>query len=108
MIRIETDKEINPGQLCAELGRVELRHVAGAHVEADTDEVTLRSALDAHVPDPDWTDPEAPPPPPDPHDELRDRIAAATTLEELQAALLGTQPDAGARVAGRPIPDAVA
>lgn len=51
----------------------------------------IQAVVDAHVPKP-------PAPPPDPWAEIQNQIAAATTLDELKAALLGTAPGAKARI----------
>lgn len=101
MARIETDKKINPTQLGIELGRVPLK-VGGGYVESGAvTEAELRAAVDAHVADDAYVDPQYVPPP-DPDQELRDAIAGATTLDELKAALTGSGPAAIARVAARP------
>lgn len=57
------------------------------------DEQTVRQVVGDH-------DPTPPDPPPDPDDELRAAIEGATSLNELKAALLGT--NRPARVASRP------
>lgn len=64
MARVDTAKDINPTQLCVELGRVELRHVAGSYVEASVDQAVLDAAVAAHVADPAYVDPTAPAFPP--------------------------------------------
>lgn len=62
MARVSTSKTINPSQLGVELGRVALR-VGDGYVDAPTvDEAALQAGIDAHVADPDWVDPNPPPP----------------------------------------------
>lgn len=62
MARIEADKTVNATQLCVELGRVPLE-VNGRTVSSDAvSEADLRAAVEAHVADPDYVDPDAPPP----------------------------------------------
>jgi hypothetical protein len=62
--RYETTKDINLTQLCVELGRVPLRCVVGEFVEAeDVDDQTLAAAVEGHVADPDYVDPDPPEPP---------------------------------------------
>lgn len=119
MVRLDTDKPINPSQLGMELGRIPVRHVEGRYVDVDGVTVdALQVAVDAHVADPGWVDPDAPPPPSMPSlqaqiNDLRERVAApaaavtgaaassldpatrkaianATTIDQLKSALLNT------------------
>lgn len=71
-------------------------------VPDDADTAAITAVVTAH-------DPTPPPPPPDPDAELAKQIGAATTLDELKAALLGKSgvlaagtEDPQARVKGRP------
>lgn len=85
MARVDTDKPINPTQLGVELGRVTLRGVDGEWWESDAvTQEALEAAVKAHVADDGYVDPDAPPPPP----SKDDAIAAASTFDELKAALL--------------------
>ena len=80
MARIQTEKTVNPTQLAIELGRVPLRCVVGRYVDAEgVGEAALRSAVDAHVADPDFVDPDPEPEPVDVvnHRTLRQRAEGA-------------------------------
>lgn len=95
MARITVSKEIDPVSIRQALGGIDVMLSAGdepylsgpVDVIADVDEATLQAAIDASSP------------PKTPDDELRAAIEAATTLDELKAALLGT--NRPARVVGR-------
>lgn len=100
MADIEASKPINATQLCVELGRVPLR-VTGpypdGHSRIRTDAVTdgeLAAAVDAHVADPNYVDPENVAPEPVP------------TVEERLAALEGevqAMKDRASVEAGKPV-----
>lgn len=64
------------------------------HIVTEATEAEVQAAVAAHDGTPD--------PVVDPDEELRTAISEASTLPELKAALLGTAPEAQARVAGRP------
>lgn len=89
MARVETDKAVNATQLGIELGRVPLRAVSGAFVESDAvDEATLAAAVEAHVAEDGYVDPQyvAPPDPQAEFDQaLADAAANATTAEKVDA-----------------------
>lgn len=69
MAELTTTKALNISQLCVEIGRKALRVLGpdddGTYVvkfdEADLSEADMQVALDAHVADPNWTDPNPPP-----------------------------------------------
>lgn len=64
MAEITTTKQVNASQLCVELGRiaVRVRHADPVRIWADTDEASLMAAVEAHEADPNWSDPNPPPP----------------------------------------------
>lgn len=98
MARVETTKTINPTQLGVELGRVPLRYVEGSHVASDAvTQQALEQAIDAHVADPAYVDPQAPPPAPDPIVTLVAAIDQATTINGLRNALKTHLPKAFGR-----------
>lgn len=102
MARVQTNKVINLTQLGIELGRVSVRSVAVVFVESDavTDAV-LSAAVQAHAADPNYVDPNAAPPPPDPDVAFREALTAATTVAQLRDALLGNA-GPGAQARNRP------
>lgn len=91
MATVTTDKTVNLGQLLGELGMTSgtLRaDDAAGTVEVDVpeaDEATLSSAVDAHT---------AAAPGPDARERFRQAVQDATSLDDLKAALLGTNIDA--------------
>lgn len=96
--RYDTQKEINPSQLCVEIGRHPLRHVAGRYVASDAvDEATLAAAVEAHVADPDWTDPD-PAPAPEPTDEEKAAVDLSAVRAKAKAVFAGTDTFTAAQV----------
>lgn len=82
-----TTKKLNSSQLSVEMGRIGLR-VVGPYEDGSykvkTDEATedaLRAAIEAHVADDAWVDPDPPPPPP----EEQERQRKEARLKELRA-----------------------
>lgn len=93
-----TTKPVNAGQLSVELGRVAIQVRDGDPLTVRcpaVDDATLAAALDAHAADPNWTDPNPPPPTPaqiredDAHEAI-DRLAALPNVRtKLRAVVRG-------------------
>lgn len=90
MSELTTDKPINPSQLGTELGRVALRCVGpdeDGNTKVRTDAVTqaqLQTAVDAHVADPTWTDPNPPSPTPEQQRDDAIQLLRARALQVAQ------------------------
>lgn len=87
MAEVTTSRSLNGSQLCAELGRVALRIVgpdAAGATTVKTDAVTqsqLQNAIDSHVADSSWRDPNPPPPTPDQEQNEAIRLLRERALE---------------------------